>query len=562
MVLEMTMLQPVQRVRSFLKSRHIAPAAGALLGACWFLSRFGWHALSVTNIDWLMDGDWSQHVLGFLHFRITHWGLPLGRIDTIAAPVGTNVGFTDSNPLFCLLLKPLSGILPADFQFIGFWLFLCFVLQGVVGAWLGERITRSKLGAVLASIFFITSPVPDNRTYHPTLVAHFLVLLALLLHFQGNQGAFLARRRLVVGAALVCVAAVVHPTIPVMVLALVLALVVQLAFRGSLSKVGALWRGAMLVVAVLAIWRSTGLIGGDELPGASGLGYFNADLAAFIHPFDYSRLIPRLPSDGGAYEGFAFLGLGTLCVGLLAPGLLASRLGRTWALVRSHLALVLLCFGLMFLAFSVQWRVFGHQVLDLESIAKPFRPALEPFRSSGRFIWPMHYLLIVAVLFASWRFLPLPRSVVAMAWLVAILVQVADAKHTPVNTHRLRADWYHLDTPVLERLARAKTNVELYPALVKSNGPGCDTPDWQGDILPQVVYLAYRLRLPINAGYLARSSPRHQRSCEEQTNRAKAGTLAKDTLYIVHRKRLADLANVPGISCEESGYDTFGCVLN
>ena len=104
------------------------------------------------TIDWLMEGDWNQHALGFLHFRINPWGFPLGKIDTIAAPVGTNIAFTDSNPWLCLLLKPFGGILPTDFQFIGPWRCLCFMLQGVAGAWLGWRFTNSLPEEAIAGV--------------------------------------------------------------------------------------------------------------------------------------------------------------------------------------------------------------------------------------------------------------------------------------------------------------------------------------------------------------------------------------------------------------------------
>jgi len=548
-------------MRSFLARIPRVPLLGALLGLIWFLARFGLPALSFTNIDWLMEGDWNQHALGFLHFRISPWGFPLGKISTITAPVGTNIAFTDSNPWVSLLLKPFSGILPTDFQFIGPWLCLSFMLQGVAGVWLGQRITQSKIGAILAAAFFVTSPVLDNRVGHPTLCAHYLLLFAFILHVVPEDQSFLARRRNLLGLGLVALTAGIHPTLCLMILAVILALVIQQVITRRLTWLGGALHTLTLLGVTLFVWRILGIIGGNELREAGGLGYYNADLATLVHPLDGSRLIPRLPSHAGAYEGLGYLGLGAIALGLFLPGLALAHAQESWAKVRAHLVLMVLCLLLALLAFSIQWRVFGTEILNLDTLTKPLRPILDPLRSSGRFIWPVHYLLLVAILFASWRFMPLPRWALVALWVACLALQMGDAKRNAVPAKNHRADWYHMQDEVLAPLAQGKTKLALHPIMLWSNGPGCDADEWPRNIFQQALYFAYRHRLAMNGGYIARSSKQHQQACEDFPKTIAEGKFAKDTLYLVHPRRVADIVRWPEMECHPAGPDTFGCVL-
>src|SRR2546428_12355110 len=99
-------------------------AAGAA-GFAWYLWIGGAPSLNPTHLGWLLKGDWAQHVLGWLLFRSEPWRLPLGSLPSALYPVGSTIGFTDSNPLLSIVLKPFAPHLPSDFQFIGPWLACC-----------------------------------------------------------------------------------------------------------------------------------------------------------------------------------------------------------------------------------------------------------------------------------------------------------------------------------------------------------------------------------------------------------------------------------------------------
>src|SRR5262245_56773695 len=94
------------------------PVIAALIGTLAFMRVYGTATLNPTHLEWLIHGDFSQHLFGWLFFRNDQVGWPLGRISSYIYPLGTTVGLTDSTPWVALLLRPFSSVLPANFQYI------------------------------------------------------------------------------------------------------------------------------------------------------------------------------------------------------------------------------------------------------------------------------------------------------------------------------------------------------------------------------------------------------------------------------------------------------------
>ena len=101
------------------------PLTGALLGALVFLAVYGVRVLDPTSVDWILNNpspDPAQHYLGWELFRRSPVHLPyIGANYNAVYPFRTSVLFTDSLPLAALLFKLLGGVLPARFQYFGWW---------------------------------------------------------------------------------------------------------------------------------------------------------------------------------------------------------------------------------------------------------------------------------------------------------------------------------------------------------------------------------------------------------------------------------------------------------
>ncbi len=164
--------------------RHLPRWLAALGGLGWFLWLGGGEALRPTHFDWLMREDWAMNAVGWLFFRNAPWEFPLGSLPNHFHPYGTSVALTDSIPWAAVLLKPLSGLLPVDFQYIGPRMGLSFALMGYFGARLVETVSPRAVHQVLGGVLLALAPVMGARFVHPALCTHWLLVALLWLNLS------------------------------------------------------------------------------------------------------------------------------------------------------------------------------------------------------------------------------------------------------------------------------------------------------------------------------------------------------------------------------------------
>lgn len=169
------------------------PMTGALLGALVFVALYGVRVLDPTCVDWILNNpspDPSQHYLGWAFFRNSTVRLPyLGANYSVIYPYRTSILFTDSIPLLALLGKLFSPILPARFQYFGWWGLLCYVLQGGLAQAILARLggvrpgqTAKAWASVAGAGVLVLFPALTVRMFaHTALAANWLVLLAIWL---------------------------------------------------------------------------------------------------------------------------------------------------------------------------------------------------------------------------------------------------------------------------------------------------------------------------------------------------------------------------------------------
>lgn len=517
------------------------PWMGALLGVLWIIALGGGRALDPTYLEWLGWGDLAQHVLGWMFFRDAPWGFPLGRTPGLMTPLTVTVGFSDSNPWVSLLLKPFSGWLPRDFQFIGPWLALCLALQGFMGAKLVALFTPRASQQVLGAAFFVLAPVLTHRMGHDTLCAQWVLTALLWLHLKPRTSAQAAWRSLAVALLLNAYAAGTHPYLAVMVFALSLALLVTTVRteRWLTWRQGAAVFGVMSLV-VLTLFVAFGYVGTDVRGGTSSFGVYSADMLALINPMGWSRVLPWLPSRVEQYEGFGYLGTGVLALALLA---LLGRPSSWWPQarmqVKARLPLVVMVVLLSLLAFSTRMTLAGQDVLTMRKVADPLMPILGMFRASGRFIWPLHYFALTAILaLAMWRWRRYP-AVATTVMLVAVIAQAADTAQLWTGERFQPAPWPRLRAPEWESLDSSYRHVVLFPPSIRDADVPCVKSTFALDDYLLWGDLAYRKRMTTNSGYAARINEKHiAEVCTALTNDVENGRLADDALYVVDPPKL------------------------
>jgi hypothetical protein len=511
-----------------------ASAAGGLFGGLFFLWIAGWRVIDPTEFAWLMKLDWRINFLGWHLFRNEPWRIPPGRIESYLSGEGTSIGFTDSVPFAALLFKPFDPWLPTPFQYFGVWLLICFILQGVFGALVTSVWTRRPWLQITGALLFVLVPTLLIRVGHPALTAHFLLLWALWIYLRRDTA---HPAPLVSQAALGVCAGLIHPYLAAMTLAMLASVPLRDRTRRSLAAFAA------AVAGTVASWWVAGFISVSNTTdlSAGGLGLYSMNLLSPITPSGWSTLLPdqAVAHEQQTYEGFQYLGVGNLALVLSALVIAAVTRPRvSWATVAP---LAIVCTLNAIYALSPRVTMGSAVVIDWSN---EWIDRVAFFRASGRFFWPMTYLLIagsIAIIVSRLR----PRMAL-MVLAAAVALQFIDQRTAYAERRAAsRSDAFHtwsrrLVSPVWNELLGHYEHIVLVPASQCGGAPLEHE---------ELAFLAGLSGVSINSGLGARwDEAKRRRYCAQLGQDVANGVVHDRTLYIVtpeYEQRLRAAARVP-----------------
>lgn len=536
--------------------RRPGPWVAAVAAVAWCASYSG-PLIDPFSLDVVLRDDWAAHSFGWLFFRNERFlAHPLGSIPNFLYPLGSTLGYQDAIPWVALVLRPISALLPLDFQYLGLWLLACSATLALAAAWLARRLTPHWEQQALIGTLAAMSPSLMARIVHPALCSHGLIVAAIGCTLVRSTDAGGARRIVGLAIALVWLAAVTNPYITLMVLSLAIAVPLQqrhmLGFRTSMvATVG-------MLAGVAAIFALLGYASGGVQDNAGGFGYFSANLNTLINGMQHSRLVPPLPATPGNYEGCGYLGAGVLFLGLMTLGLSlvprfrANLCALPWSRAR-WLSIATLGCTVYALASPIRWG--EHEVLNIEAY-RSVDSIVGAFRSSGRFIWILQYGVVLAVAMLVVRALRAQRAWTTAVLLIAIAIQAYDIDPGyalsrfagPSRRPLLAAEW-SLAQPHYQHLV-------LFPAEVVGQ---CAGPQgYREQLVTELGYLAYRQRWTINSGYAARTRRGTVEYCRQLQADLVAGVIDPRSVYIVGQPALAGFRR-RGAVCGKID-DLFACV--
>lgn len=261
--------------------------------------------------------DPAQHIIGQRYFLADAWRWPLLEAKALMAPGGLNIAFTDSIPLLSLITKLFKPLLRPGAETITLWLGLCWVLQPVAAVFALRSAGEKRIvPAVAVALIAVSMPTLYLRYVHEALSSHFLILLAIGVYFRMVRQ--FHWRQIGAAVGLAAAALLIHPYLMAMVVAVLAAAPVSLAFR----KDGAWLPAGIGIVAAIAVTAALALaLGYGEGEPVSGFGYYSINLLSPIYPAG-SAMMPGFGSvidaTGGQYEGYQYLGLGLIAITILA----------------------------------------------------------------------------------------------------------------------------------------------------------------------------------------------------------------------------------------------------
>ncbi|MBK8085651.1 MAG: hypothetical protein IPK28_18455 [Devosia sp.] len=461
--------------------------------------------------------DRAMHTLGWWFFRAAPWGWPPGASPDYGIEIANSIALVDGLPLFAIPFKLLRDWLPEYFQYWGWWHLLSFVLQAVFAVLIAHELRLSRILALVAALFCVFQPAFLARLdVHLALSGHWVILAAVWLYVKATPPPRWA------WPLLLATVSAIHGYLLVMVFATWGAALLQRLWLRRLSLLSAgieTIASAGLIAAVL--WAcGIFMVGSVE---SYDFGRWRMNLLGPINPDFWSVVLPQVETNIDEWEGANYLGIGIFALiglGLLGPGL--RHLGR---LATPRYLPIVLVAGAM-AVFALSNRVaFG--TIELFEIALPeqLEKFLSTFRSTGRFFWPLGYLIIFGTLvIVSKRFAPRWAMILA---LLLVFVQIYDEQRGWRGAHigedRTGPSFRTpLASPAWAALAPHYLRVRGLPARN-------DVPGWR-----DLTWFAMQHGLASAAVYLGRTDPVTERYWLEQGRAAmRSGELDTGAIYSV-----------------------------
>ena len=407
----------------------LTPAAGSrftciflfFITAAIFCSIYGVQIINPTNTDWIMSqtNDLPQHYLGWKAYRAAPWCFPIGIVNTLSYPDRTSIIFTDSIPVFAVFFKLLSPLLPDHFQYFGIWGLLCFFLQAFFAAKLVRYFTSDRLLIISSSVLFLFTPVFIFRMFgHSALSAQWLILWGIELILNTKSKSLYIQIFLI---------AVLSSGIHLFSVLMNGILLIGLCAKDLLTRRKWYRPIAFLAIYLFTACAAIGILGGfssNMQPSDEGLGTFSANLNTLFNPQGWSVLFKDLTMyKEGQIEGFGWLGAGVLTMLILAAALYmndrdASHKNRIVAISLGITAAISFVIALSPVI------TLGKNVLFVLKLPDICRELWAIFRSSGRLIWIVVYLIMIFALWGICRYFK--KDTAALFLLALLMLQIYD----------------------------------------------------------------------------------------------------------------------------------------
>ena len=468
-----------------------------------------------SDVSVVLQGDGVTHQLGWEFFRQQPLQFPFGELPGYLWPAGTSLTQTDSIPLVALALRPFSAVLPSSFQYFGLWLLFCHTAAALF-AWralqlLGVDVVGRACGAVVVA----TSAFLFARWVHPALCAHFLVLAAFVWALEPSR----TRTRIALAASLALTVGV-HPYLAVMVAAII----IGTSLRDRTRSLEAL----VHVLLAIAVAFALGVVGdGGELAHARGYGTYAFDVLGFING-PAARIGRVLSFDASNSEGFAYVGVGVLVWLAIAVVVIVRRGQRPKGLG----ALFIVCGVLCLFAVSLHVSIAGIYVVDFAHLSLLFEPVPSMLRATGRFAWPLAYLLMLFAVAVVARMRPVHARAILVLGTLLHIVDVVPNQEPSSGTLPPDAAQF------LAVAAQYRTIEVLPPAFAFVECAGADARE--GSRYRDPSWIAARAGWSVNAGYAARArATRLESYCTSFWEQLKAGP-ASEFIYVLHAEGTLD----------------------
>lgn len=517
--------------------------SGCLIGAIIFILIYGVKVLNVEYDSWLLSGgDLTQHYMGWKYFRNSQWSFPIGLIDGLIYPQKVSVIYMDSIPIFAIIFKCMSPILPKTFQYFGIWGVMSFMLQGGISAIIIRKFTKNYIICMISSIFFIIFPVIIQRMFiHTSLAANWIILLAIYTYIANIDE---MKKNVVIWSIIACLSVSSHIYyLPMTMIILSCYLLRDYLENRNIKKVMIIF-ACPVFFALLTMYLLGAFVGKAKL-GVFGLGSFSANLNSLFNPQGFSIFLKDLPivtSDQG--EGFAYLGLGIILIIIVAIYLqigtmIQEKKFRIQDYIKNHItkSTLIICICIFFILAISPCITFNDRILLNIPYPKIIKGALGIFRASGRFMWPICYLIIIFAIKTIINRSTLKQAIIFL--IICVAIQISDLSGAMFNKHNYYSNEI-VYTPkiklnIWDELSKQKYKHMVFLYDMESISP-------ESNILWDLSNFAVSNNITVNDNYVARKNPEDINKLKSNyIDELKNGNVRDDTIYIFGEAKNQDI---------------------
>ena len=384
---------------------------------------FGPENFKFTNINWITYKDTLIDQLAWKFFYNDNWHFPLGKNPNYGIEIGNSIVFTGAVPFLSIIFKIFKNFLPNNFQFFSFWIFLCFFLQLLFSYLIVYHFTQNKKYSVISSFFFILSPILFYRIpMHISLVGQWIILASFFAETITKE-----KIRFYYWISILAISPLIHFYFTLMLSLIYFIIVldrflIEKKFSKLLKEISVSFFSLLLVMYLSGYFEIS-------LPDSLGYGYgyYKANILSFFNPapttynFSWSNFIPVIQTSGGEHEGFGYLGLGGIILFILLSFNFVKREPLLGFKKNRPYYLLIIIFFILAISNTIN---FGSFVLLDTPLPKFLYVPLSVIRASGRFIWPIYYLILIAGLVLIYKKNEKKRALLIL--IIILCIQIID----------------------------------------------------------------------------------------------------------------------------------------
>jgi hypothetical protein len=449
----------------------------------------GIEILNPSNVNWLSYGDGQVEIAWEFYRNSSFFQFPVGQNYDYGMEISSSIIYNGIDPLFALFFKIFQFLLPERFQYFGLVIFANLALVYLVSTKIISLFTKSVSLQTLFSLVILLSPVTLHRYIeytHYTLTANWLILWSIYLMLNKKYSVF-------VWLLVLSLSALTHPYYIVMTFPFFLTSLIRQP-KDDKSIVQKLIEFYFVCTTTLfIIWGMGYQFTNNSLNNEEGFGRLRSNLLSFFNPYDWSTIFTNFPKPDDGNEGFAYIGLAGITILIISIIIFLKPENRD-LFKESNFAFILIPSIALF-AISLSNKIaIGNVELFQIPLTNSLDSLLSTFRASGRFAWPLAYVLLVwsAFVFVKSKLSFKAKSILLTTLLIASLLdQLPELKSEREEKFSLTSKEY-LTNSFWNSASKCYENIIFYP-------PYPNVDDWY-----KYADYAQKHKMGINTGLLSR----------------------------------------------------------